>query len=362
MKIKALVTLLPAILLTAGIATAQDATPEAIEAPADNVFQLFTDGGYLGVYAENITRENMSGYNLSQPRGVGVTQVIKDSPAEKAGLKKGDVILRIDGENVTSVRKLNRLVSEISPDQMAKVSYSRAGAEQEVTATISKRSMSNNLHGLMTENPKIWKWEGPTGDQGDMVFAIGSGRRIGINTTEITKQLADYFGVVGGKGVLVTAVSDDSPASKAGLRAGDVITSIDGEEVDSTGDISRIINKKKDGDVSLTVTRNKSQQTIRVTPKEGGGLQRRVMTRPQIGRTIVIPRVEFPNFPEISVTIPSIAVPPVNVSVPAITVPAVSMPAVNVSMPAITISPMKVKVPRFVTPRVKVVSIGSGPI
>lgn len=362
MKIKALVILLPAILLTAGIAAAQDTTPEVLGGSADNVFQLFTDGGYLGVYAEDITRENMGRYNLSQPRGVGVTQVIKDSPAEKAGLRKGDVILRIDGENVTSVRKLNRLVSEISPDQVARVSYSRAGAEQEVSATIAKRNLSNNFHGFMTENPKVWKWEGPVGDQGDMVFALGSGRRIGINTTPLTKQLADYFGVAGGKGVLVTSVSDDSPASKAGLRAGDVITSIDGEEVDSTGDITRIINKKKDGDVSMTVIRNKSQQTIRVTPKEGGGLPRGVITRPQVGRTIFIPRVEFPSFPEISVTIPSIAVPPVDVSVPAITVPAVSMPAVNVSMPAITISPTRVKVPRILTPKVRVVTIGSGPI
>ena len=80
---------------------------------------------------------------MNQVRGVGVTQVVKDSPAEKAGMRKDDVILRIDGENINSVRKLNRLVSEIAPDQSVRVTVSRGGAEQEVTATIGKRNNSS---------------------------------------------------------------------------------------------------------------------------------------------------------------------------------------------------------------------------
>ena len=76
-------------------------------------FSIMLDGGtFLGVYAEDISKENMSRYGMREIRGAGVTQVIKDSPAEKAGLKKDDVILRFDGESVTSARKLNRLVGE----------------------------------------------------------------------------------------------------------------------------------------------------------------------------------------------------------------------------------------------------------
>src|ERR1044072_4388337 len=96
--------------------------------------------GFLGIYAENISRENMGRYHVNQVRGVGVTQIVKDSPADKAGLRKDDVILRIDGGNITSVRKLNRIVSELSPDQSVKISVSRGGSEQEVPATIGKRS------------------------------------------------------------------------------------------------------------------------------------------------------------------------------------------------------------------------------
>src|SRR6202008_1709333 len=93
-----------------------------------------------------------------------------------------------------------------------------------------------------------------------------------------------------------------------GLRAGDVITAVDGETVDAGGDISRAVNRKKDGEVTLTIIRNKSQQTLRVMPTEGGrpgGL----IGRPQIGRRIVIPRVELGTIPEINIAMPRIDLP-----------------------------------------------------
>src|SRR5829696_8350091 len=147
MKARYSLSLLSAFFLAAGIATAQQPAPPAppsADAPFERNFSfLIEGGGFLGVYAEDISRENMGRYHLSQARGVGVTQVIKDSPAEKAGLRKDDVILRIDGENVSSVRKLNRLVSEMAPDQFIRITVSRGGAEQEVTATIGKRNTPN---------------------------------------------------------------------------------------------------------------------------------------------------------------------------------------------------------------------------
>ncbi len=329
MKVKPLIGLLPALILVAGVAVAQQPAPPAPPSPPDEPveqnFSIFIDGGgYLGVYAENINRENMGRYNLNQVRGVGVTQVLKDSPAEKAGLRKDDVILRIDGENVNSVRKLNRLISEMAPDHNVRVAVSRNGAETEVTATIGKRNNSSFAGDLLPggsrvwkfEPPdaKAWKWEGPTFnsenlmDNGNFRFMLAGGRRIGVSTIQLTKQLADYFGIADGKGVLVTQVTDDGPAAKAGVRAGDVITAIDGEAVDSPGDVSRVISRKKEGDVSLTVIRNKSQQTIRVTPKEGGGFTGTFGT-PTVGRRIVIPRVEIP-VPAIDIQLPRIRVTP----------------------------------------------------
>ncbi|HUS13344.1 MAG TPA: PDZ domain-containing protein [Pyrinomonadaceae bacterium] len=338
------------LLLTGGIALAQQPAPPAVapappDMPADapSTFSFFIGGGsFLGVHAEDVSKENMGRYGLREVRGVGITQVAKDGPAEKAGLRKDDVILRFENDSVTSVRKLTRLVSEVAPDQTVRVVISRGGAEQEVAVTIGKRNESmgafNHLQGLeglkdleglkgldklkefrgvMPPGAQVWKWEGEGPGKDGMFFAFGNSRRIGVSTTQLSKQLADYFGVADGKGVLVTSVADDSPAAKAGVRAGDVITAIDGEKVEGAGDLARAINKKKDGDVSLTIVRNKNQRTITVTPKEdplltpGAAPQgRRVITIPRVELgsiapiNIQIPRIDLPITPEINVVVP----------------------------------------------------------
>ena len=350
MNLKKAFYFLFSLLLAGGIALAQQAAPPAAPPAVPEVpdeppaaFSFFLEGGsFLGVYAENINKENMSRYALREVRGVGITQVIKDSPAEKAGLRKDDVIVRFEGDSVTSVRKLNRLVSEVAPDQTVKLNISRGGSEQEVAVTIGKRNESMNamehwpefdkLKGLdkiegldrlkeieksLPPGANVWKWEGEGPGKDGMIFAFGNHRRIGVSTTQLTKQLADYFGIADGQGVLVTSVSDDSPAAKAGLKAGDVITAIDGEKVAGAGDLSRGINKKKDGEVTLTVVRNKSQRTINVTPKEDPlpppgaapqGMRRIVIPRIELGTipemTIQIPRIDLPTTPEINVEIP----------------------------------------------------------
>jgi len=335
---KKLTVILSLVLLVGGIAltretvTAQEpaqppATPRVAQGAPE--ISLFMSGGtFLGVYAEDVNKENMSRYGQSQVRGVGITDVVKSSPAERAGLKKDDVILRFDNEAVSSVRKLNRLVGESSPDQITRLSISRGGSEQEVTVTLGKR----------TENAEAWRMITPPGgfggvnpqglpriDQfpgvdsnsyGNFVFAFGNNRRIGVSTQQLTKQLADYFGVKDG-GVLITSVNEDSPAAKAGLKAGDIITAIDGEKVEGSGDVSRAINKKEDGEVTLTVVRDKNTRTVKVTPQKNQMTpgQPRVMS----GRRIVIPRVNLPTIPEINIQIPRIQLP--------------SIPEINVDLP-----------------------------
>jgi len=351
MTTKYVFCLLAAICLSAAVIVAQETpvpnnlddlsdTLEGLTANQDdwqtvNQFSLFQGGSYLGIHTEDISRSNMATYNLSQPRGVGITQVAKDSPAEKAGFRKGDVILRFDGENVTSVRKLNRLIAEVAPDQTVRVSVSRGGAEQELSATVAKRTNTFARLAPMGDLTKTWKFEGPTIHGDNFSFSFGNSRRLGISTTELTKQLADFFGVPGGKGVLVTSVSEDDPAAKAGIKAGDVITSVDGEAVDSPGDISRIISAKKEGEVTVTFIRNKTQQSVRVTPKEGTPF--RTIVRPQVGRQIVIPRVTFPPYPAVNIAMPDIQVPAVNIAMPNIQIPGV--PSINIQMPNIKVIP-----------------------
>src|SRR5437762_8680246 len=118
--------------------------------PSARNFSFFLDGGaFLGVGTEDISKENMAHYGMREVRGVGVTEVSKDSPAEKAGLRKDDVIVRFDGESVTSVRKLTRLINESSPDQNVRITISRGGAEQELSATLAKHKMDNLFGGAV---------------------------------------------------------------------------------------------------------------------------------------------------------------------------------------------------------------------
>jgi serine protease Do len=337
MSLRQVGSFLISLLLTAGIVLAQQRTPAPMVPSTPPTlsgegFSVFFQGGsFLGVFAENISKENMSKYGLHDVRGVGVIEVVKDSPAEKAGLRKDDVILRFDGENVSSVRKLTRLISEVAPDQTVRVGIARSGSEQEVSVTISKRNdYTNTLEGLQRlqgleglndlqgplkglervmppgggTGPNVWKWETPEGGD-NFAFAFGNSRRIGVTTMQLTKQLADYFGVSDGEGVLVTSVAKDSAAEKAGIKAGDVITAVDGEKIEGSGDLSRGINKKKEGDVTLTIIRNKSQRSVTVSPKAAPAAQPMVV--PQVGR-LVIPRIVIP-MPEVNVRIPQIQIP-----------------------------------------------------
>jgi membrane-associated protease RseP (regulator of RpoE activity) len=259
--------------------------------PAAAATTFFFSGNFLGVRTEEVTRENMQRYGLSgEPRGVGVREVVKGSPAEKAGLRANDVIVRFDGEPVTSVRKLTRLIEESAPQHSARVTVLRGGAEQELSATLARRGpfMSTaggglfNIHSDMfgnamrlgeeaARNSEQWKRaEGQAQRQWEEMARkhprlFGSTRRIGVSTNALGKQLADYFGVT--HGVLVSSVEAGSPADKAGLKAGDIVTEADGQKVEDADDLTRALSAKEEGEVTLTVTRDRKQRTVRVTPE-----------------------------------------------------------------------------------------------
>ena len=342
-------------LIAGSLAYAQVAAPQEPTTPRveQHDFSILINGGsFLGVYAEDINKENMGRYGLSDVRGVGITEVVKDSPAEKAGLRKDDVIVRFDGESITSVRKLNRLVGEAAPDHTVRLTINRNGAEQEVSVTLAKRNEGQNVFGNVMP-PEIFRdfkinpgpMEIKPGQEGPFVFSFGGGRRIGISTQSLTKQLADYFGVKDG-GLLVTSVNENSPAAKAGLKAGDVITAVDGEKVESSGDIARAINKKQDGDITLTVVRDRNSRTIKVTPEKAkeaplirsgrvsvnqGVIRDQVrdaIRRGMASGQIVIPQIDLPVVPEIDVQLPRI-------QTPRIVLP--SIPEINVTMPRVKV-------------------------
>ena len=138
-------------------------------------------------------------------------------------------------------------------------------------------------------------------------FSLGTSRRIGVTTTPLGKQLADYFGV--SHGILVNSVESNSPADKAGLKAGDIITEADGRKVEDAGDLVNALSRKDEGEVTLKVVRDRKERTVRITPERGGpqGLYigpgafsvevpRAIVTTPRlISPRIVSPRIITPR-------------------------------------------------------------------
>ena len=252
-------------------------------------FSLFFDGdgGYLGIQTEEITKDNFAKYGLREVRGVAIEKVIEGSPAEKAGLQNGDVIIRFNNDEITSVRKLTRLLGEVSADHQAKLTVLRNGAERDLTATLGRRPTPRFEAGAfkmdmprvpfppsgefpaIPNRPDFPREAFPPGVPDQFVWRTGSGRKIGVGVTTLTKQLSEHFGVDGG--VMINDVRADSPAAKAGLKAGDIVIEADGKAVKGEMDLIRAIGEKKEGDVTLTIIRDRDRQTIRVTPEKSEG-------------------------------------------------------------------------------------------
>ena len=280
MRIRNLLMLSAILMFVSASALAQSTTLAPPTPPDESTaFSFYFDGSnYLGILPEEINSSNMSKYGLSAPRGVGVSRVSAGSPAEKAGLKKGDVILQFDNEPVTSTRKLFRLIGEAAPEQIVRLTISRNGAEQQMNVTLGQREDAPRaFRALSPEQRGNFRLNVPSAPRAlienpqAFSFNLGSNRRIGISSTALTKQLADYFGVSSGHGLLVTSVTENSPASKAGLRAGDCITEVNGEKIEGAEGFIRAINRKEDGEVTLMIIRERSQRTIKLTPERKSG-------------------------------------------------------------------------------------------
>ena len=190
---------------------------------------------------------------------------------------------------------LTRLVNEVSPDHTAKITVIRGGSERELNVTMGKRptpkweegsfnfKFPDNFPNVEMPNidlpqippmpkidvmPRIDMPNMPNFDQ-NFTWHFGSSRQIGVSLVGLTKQLADNFNVSGG--AMISEVRENSPAAKAGLKAGDIIVEVDGKAVKGDGDLMRAMGEKKEGDITLTFVRNGNRQTVKVTPEEGKG-------------------------------------------------------------------------------------------
>ena len=247
--------------------------------PASEAFGFSSEdwgsGSYLGVDTRDVTPDRMADLHLKDERGVEVTMVDQDAPAGKAGLKEQDVILTLNGNDVQSVEQLRRMIRETPPGRVVTLGVSRSGQPVTIKVELAerKRSFGHNFGPdgkefkfTMPNMPVM-----PTMPDIEMpvsIVVVHSSARSGLMVENLTPQLGDFFGAKNGVGVLVRSVEKGSRADKAGFRAGDVIIKINGEPIHDSGDFSQALRSRKDNTASISVIRDKKEQTISITLPE----------------------------------------------------------------------------------------------
>jgi serine protease Do len=235
---------------------------------------LSPGSSYLGIAVVEIEADRAKALHLKEARGVEVTCVDGDSPASKAGLKPGDVVLEYNGERVEGGEQFVRLVRDTPPGHNASLLVVRNGANQTLTATIAQRQPAalafefdgDNLAMAMPPMPAMPPMQPLPGIRiPDIPRAFMTWRSptLGIESESLNPQLAEFFGVK--DGVLVRSVTKDSTAEKAGFKAGDVIVKVDGEKVASPREISSILQTSRSKKtLPVTVIRHQKEVVLNV--------------------------------------------------------------------------------------------------
>jgi len=226
---------------------------------------------YLGIGVADITAERAKALKLKEERGAEVTSVAADSPAAKAGIKEGDVVLEYNGQAVESVAQLTRMVEETPADRQVKIQVWRNGGQQTLTATVGARRGDQIIaqYGALNGIPRAFGLTTPSMPMIDIPrFSMTwQNPRLGIVGEPLgqEQQLADFFGVK--EGVLVKSVEKNSAAEKGGLKAGDVIVKVGDSKIATTDEITKALRSVKSGNANLTVVvvRNKKETPVTVT-------------------------------------------------------------------------------------------------
>ena len=260
-------SLFAAALLVASVALAQTEPPAPPKPPkAPKIFVQGPGSSFLGVGVAEIDSERVKALNLKEERGVEVKSVDDESPAAKAGVKVGDVILEYNGQRVEGDEQFVRLVHETPVGRQAKLLISRGGATQTLTATIGVRSGNSffwNEDSLKSLQSEMRGLEHRMPDTPRSLM-LWQSRTLGVESESLSSQLAEYFGVK--EGVLVRSVMKGTAAEKAGIRAGDVITKVGDKKVNSARDITNALRAAPSvKGIPITITRERKEVTLNVT-------------------------------------------------------------------------------------------------
>jgi serine protease Do len=228
--------------------------------------------GYLGVYIENLTNRIIKKKNLPIESGAYISGVVDNGPADEAGIEDGDVIVKFGDRTIYDGDDLRNAIKRTKPKTEVKVEVYRRTDKKMFTVKVGKTKSSNMISydlGHAIDLPKLPKLPNLPKVHGSYIRVTGSRIDLdGLQAQELTKQLADYFGVPNGDGVLVTEVDKESDYAKAGLSAGDVITKIENRTIDDINELTKCLEKYEGKDVTIDVLRDHKKVTIKMKLSE----------------------------------------------------------------------------------------------
>ncbi|MBI2571086.1 MAG: PDZ domain-containing protein [Candidatus Schekmanbacteria bacterium] len=257
--------------------TAEARNEEAKASPAENT----TARGWLGVYLQEVTPALQDALKLGTDAGALISDVVSGSPADKASLKRGDVITALDG---AKLKDIDYFIESIGshPGKLVELTVQRQGKPMKISVTLDSREPRALLRGEGSpcagkDCPHKHAFSGHE-EHGPMaeILRIAGRPRLGVELHDLDESsLAEYFGVSAGEGVLVTRVMDDSAASKAGLKPGDVIVELGGKAIDDAEELGEAVREAKAGeDVKIAIVRKAKRQTLTVKlPEQARGME-----------------------------------------------------------------------------------------
>ena len=201
--------------------------------------------GWLGVSIQEVTPELAKSFGLKEKKGALVAQVVSGSPAEKAGVEQGDVILEFDGKEVADSKDLPRIVASTPVGKAVTLRLSRNGK-------------------VVDQQVKVGEME----EKAEVAKTPSTKKSLGITVQNITREMAKGLGLKKETGVVVTGVEPGSPAADAGIRTGDVIREVNRKPVTDVQDFFQKIDKARDQDnVLLFLQRGQNNLFAAVTPR-----------------------------------------------------------------------------------------------
>jgi serine protease Do len=255
-------------ILAAGLAIPA-AFGQSAQSGSHNAISVNGHPTYLGIGVQDVDADRAKALKLKETRGAEVTSVVPDSPAAKAGFKEGDVVLDYNGQAVEGGEQLSRLVRETPIGRQIKIGVWRAGASLTLNPTVEAgkgMTFSSNGNWVMP-NVQIPM---PSFNMPDIEIPrlqpMYQSPMLGIEGEALGQedQLAEFFGVK--DGVLVKAVTRNSAAEKAGIKAGDVIVKIEDSRVTNSREITSVLRTLHGKtSVNVTVVRGKKEMTLPVT-------------------------------------------------------------------------------------------------